>query len=128
MLSPIVCHYNQYDSLKAYLFYIKPDKVTRHAPFLKMLRKCEAKQATQAEIAECQSGAQQTASQRTRFSRDAVISQVLSSHERSGIKEKVQFDYIELPVWQQENPGKTAPKVVKSWVLDTETGFWAGVV
>ena len=112
--------FNQHDSLKGYLTYIKPDKVTRHAPFLKMLRKYEVKQAAHVELAECESGVRQLASHRTRFSRDAVINQVLSSHERSGIQEKVTYDYVEHPVWQAENPGKIAPKIVKAWVIDTE--------
>ena len=115
--------FNQHDSLKGYQSYIKSDKVTRHAPFLKMLRKYETKQASLAEIAECEGGVKQLASHRTRFSRDAVISQVLSSHERSGIQEKVNYDYVEHPVWQAENPGKVAPKIVKAWVIDTETGL-----
>ena len=72
--------FNQHDSLKAYLTYIKTDKVTRHAPFLKMLKKYEGKQQAHAELAECQSGLQELASHRTRFSRDCVLSQVLSSH------------------------------------------------
>ena len=110
--------FNAHDSLKAYLAYIKPDRVTRHAPFLKMLKKYEAKQEESVEMAESVS-----ACRRTRFSRNAIVSQTLSSHERSGIREKVEYNYIELPIWQAENPGKTAPKVVKAWVLDSDTGF-----
>ena len=115
--------FNQYDSLKAYLTYIKTHKVLRHAPFLKMLHKYKAKQKAHAALSECQIGIQQLASHRTRFSRDAVISQVLSSHERSGMKERLTYDYIERPIWEKDNPGKTPPKVVKAWVMDTDTGF-----
>ena len=117
--------YNQYDSLKKNIDYIKSDKVQRHSHFLKMLKKYESRQASQAEIGQCENGGRQTASQRTRLSRDVVIQQQLSSKERDGFKEKVLYDYVEVPVWMEENPRKVPPKVEKAWVIDIQTGLVA---
>ena len=81
--------------------------------------------ASQADIGECENGGRQTSSQRTRLSRDVVIQQQLSSKERDGFKEKVLYDYVEVSVWMEENPGKTPPKVEKAWIIDLQTGLVA---
>ena len=122
--------------------WIKPEEVTRHAYFLRCLKIYEdkVKRGENADFADNDgpgggppggggggdlAAGPQRASCSSRVSVRATLAdqERVTSHEDTGFREKQEFDFVEVEVWQKENPGKAPPPTEMGWVTDHGTGL-----